>query len=165
MARATKQEQKVENVKQPKTSKVNQQAKFSRREPSQKELFLSKLGMIFVLAIVLGVGLYFGISAILQKKDKSPFEDAAHLTTTEVVEIFKNNQDGTYGNYAFFENNEDYAVKAIKRCISTSLNLHHKMKRFKKLLRNLLILIESFSLLIWIKRQTQSFYKTLDFLM
>lgn len=95
---------------QKEVSKKQELAKTSpKREPSKNEILFYRLGLSIVVLTIITVAIIFTIQFFMNKNEEvGPFDDYQHLTGSDLQNLTFNDGFGSFGDFTYFSDLEDY---------------------------------------------------------
>lgn len=95
---------------QKEVSKKQELAKTSpKREPSKNEILFYRLGLSIVVLTIITVAIIFTIQFFMNENEEvGPFDDYQHLTGSDLQNLTFNDGFGSFGDFTYFSDLEDY---------------------------------------------------------
>ncbi|PKK93221.1 MAG: hypothetical protein CVV61_05770 [Tenericutes bacterium HGW-Tenericutes-6] len=80
-----------------------------KREPSKNEILFFRLGLSIVVLTIITVAIIFTIQFFMNENEEvGPFDDYQHLTGSDLQNLTFNDGFGSYGDFTYFSDLEDY---------------------------------------------------------
>lgn len=80
-----------------------------KREPSKNEILFYRLGLSIVVLTIITVAIIFTIQFFMNENEEvGPFDDYQHLTGSDLQNLTFDDGFGSYGDFTYFSDLEDY---------------------------------------------------------